>query len=326
MSEHKKVSQGRDYTVELWRFVFCIVVLGFHFFSKTSYFFFRAGYLGVEFFFLLSGFGIWQFYLKKMAGQKLSDRLYQFGLYIGSRLKRLYPFYFLSLLCMLFLRTWQYRWSISDIISYLKTGWAEFLMLQCGPLGNEVLISANWYVAAMFMGSILLLCLLMLTGRWGGLFICPVLSLSIYHYYFRLIRKIDVIYSYHAVLRALAGLSAGIFIGCLIWQLREKVSQRKLAFGISEEKKKLLQKLVYGLANGILAAIVVYTNFGRRSAGDFVVIALFALCLFGLLLVKKEIAQKLSVVFQKLGAVTYPIYLFQMPVIEWLVIIGILHA
>ena len=116
MSEHKKVSQGRDYTVELWRFVFCIVVLGFHFFSKTSYPFFRAGYLGVEFFFLLSGFGIWQFYLKKMAGQKLSDRLYQFGLYIGSRLKRLYPFYFLSLLCMLFLRTWQYRWSISDII------------------------------------------------------------------------------------------------------------------------------------------------------------------------------------------------------------------
>ncbi len=79
MSEHKKVSQGRDYTVELWRFVFCIVVLGFHFFSKTSYPFFRAGYLGVEFFFLLSGFGIWQFYLKKMAGQKLSDRLYQFG-------------------------------------------------------------------------------------------------------------------------------------------------------------------------------------------------------------------------------------------------------
>ena len=289
MSEHKKVSQGRDYTVELWRFVFCIVVLGFHFFSKTSYPFFRAGYLGVEFFFLLSGFGIWQFYLKKMAGQKLSDRLYQFGLYIGSRLKRLYPFYFLSLLCMLFLRTWQYRWSISDIIFYLKTGWAEFLMLQCGPLGNEVLISANWYVAAMFMGSILLLCLLMLTGRWGGLFICPVLSLSIYHYYFRLIRKIDVIYSYHAVLRALAGLGAG-------------------------------------LANGILAAIVVYTNFGRRSAGDFVVIALFALCLFGLLLVKKEIPQKLSVVFQKLGAVTYPIYLFQMPVIEWLVIIGILHA
>ena len=157
-----------------------------------------------------------------------------------------------------------------------------------------MLISANWYVAAMFMGSILLLCLLMLTGRWGGLFICPVLSLSIYHYYFRLIRKIDVIYSYHAVLRALAGLSAGIFIGCFIWQLREKVSQRKLAFGISEKKKKLLQKLVY--------------------------------CLFGLLLVKKEIPQKLSVVFQKLGAVTYPIYLFQMPVIEWLVIIGILHA
>lgn len=326
MTDYKKVSQGRDYTVELWRFVFCIVVLGLHFFSKTSYSFFRAGYLGVEFFFLLSGFGIWQFYLKKMAGQKLSDRLYQFGLYIGGRLKRLYPLYLLSLLCMLFLRTWQYHWSIREIIAYLKTGWAEFLMLQCGPLGNEVLISANWYVAAMFMGSILLLCLLMLAGRWGGLLICPVLSLSIYHYYFRLIRKIDVIYSYHAVLRALAGLGIGIFIGSLIRLLQEKVSQGKLSLRISTGKKKLLQELIYCLANGILAAIVIYTNFGRRSAGDFVVIALFAVCLFGLFLVKKEIPQKLSVVFQKLGAVTYPVYLFQMPIIEWLVIIGILHT
>lgn len=326
MNEHKKVSQGRDYTVELWRFVFCIVVLGLHFFSKTSYSFFRAGYLGVEFFFLLSGFGIWQYYCKKMAGQKLPGRLYQLGLYIGSRLKRLYPLYFLSLLCMLSLRTWQYHWSIGEIIAYLKTGWAEFLMLQCGPLGNEVLISANWYVAAMFMGSILLLCLLMLTGRWGGLLVCPILSISIYHYYFRLIRKIDVIYSYHAVLRALAGLSAGIFIGCLIWLLQEKVSQGKLSLRINAGEKKLLQELIYCLANGILAAIVVYTNFGRRSAGDFVVIALFALCLFGLLLVKKEIPQKLSAVFQKLGAVTYPIYLFQMPIIEWLIVIGILHA
>ena len=326
MKEYKKVSQGRDYTVELWRFVFCIVVLGFHFFSKTSYPFFRVGYLGVEFFFVLSGFGIWQFYQKKMEGQKLTDRLYQFGVYIGRRLKRLYPLYFLSLLCMLLLRIWEYHWSIREIIAYLKSGWAEFLMLQCGALGNEVLISANWYVAAMFMGSVLLLCLLMLTGRWGGLVVCPILSLLIYSYYFRLIRKIDVIYSYHAVLRALAGLSAGIFIGCLIWLLQEKVSQGKLSLQISAGKKKLLQELIYCLVNGILACIVIYTNFGRRSAGDFVVIALFTVCLFGLLFVKKEIPQKSSVVFQKLGAVTYPIYLFQMSIIEWLVIIGILHT
>ncbi len=100
-------------------------------------------------------------------------------------------------------------------------------MLQCGPLGNEVLISANWYVAAMFMGSILLLCLLMLTGRWGGLFICPVLLLSIYHYYFRLIRKIDVIYPTMQCCVHWQGLVRVFFIGCLIWQLREK----KLAKG-----------------------------------------------------------------------------------------------
>ena len=191
---------SRDYTVELWRFIFCIVVLGFHFFIKTKYSFFRAGYLGVEFFFVLSGYGIYSYYMKQMHGRKMGERLYQFGLYIGKRLIRLYPLYLISLLCMLVFRAVSEGWGLVRVLKYFSHGWAEFLMLQCGPLGNAVLISAHWYVAAFFWGSVILLAVLMVSGRVGGYVLCPIASVLIYRYYFNLIGKIDVIYSYHAVI------------------------------------------------------------------------------------------------------------------------------
>lgn len=303
MSENTKSRSGRDYTVELWRFFFCIAVLGLHFFSKTEYSFFRAGYLGVEFFFLLSGYGVYSFYVKHMEGHHFSHRLYKLGIYIGSRIIRLYPLYLLSLLCMLVLRMLQNGWSLMYIFAYLKKGWAEFLMLQCGPLGNEVLISAHWYVAAFFWGSVILLLLLMLTGKAGGYFLCPLISVGIYSYYLKLISKIDVIYSYHAVLRAIAGLSLGIFIGFLVRIVKARFGEKG-------------RTIFYVTGNMILTTIFIYTNFGRRSWMDFLVIALYGVALFSLLYAAFPVNEKKKALFGKLSSVTYPVYLFQMPVIE----------
>lgn len=296
---------GRDYTVELWRFFFCIAVLGLHFFSKTEYSFFRAGYLGVEFFFLLSGYGIFSFYVKNMEGKKFLLKLDKFGFYIGSRILRLYPLYLLSLLCMLVLRMFQNSWSLPDVTGYLKRGWAEFLMLQCGPLGNEVLISAHWYVAAFFWGSVILIILLMLTGKAGGFLLCPIISIGIYSYYFQLIRKIDVIFSYHAVLRAVAGLAFGIFIGFCVRAVQTKFGEKA-------------RGPLYMLGNVLLAGVFIFTNFGRRSWTDFLVIALYGIALFCLLYAAFPISEKKKVLFKRLSSVTYPVYLFQMPVIELL--------
>lgn len=308
----------RDYTIEFWRFVFCIVILFLHLFSKVSDYVYplcKAGYLGVEFFFLLSGYGIFGFYIKRIEGKSFLQRFSQLGFYIGNRLVRLYPLYLLSLVVMLIERAIINRMSFGQIYEYLKSGWAEFLMLQCGPLGNEVLISANWYVAALFWGSVILLCILIAFGKAGGYFICPIISVGIYQYYFYLIRKIDVIFSYHAVLRSLAGLSLGIFIGFWVRLLKEK------GIGAWFENSNAGRKcrvVLYTCANLILAGIVIYTNFGHRSGWDFVVISLFAVCIFVLLLLAFPLPEKMIKVCKKLVKTTYPIYLFQMPVIEGL--------
>ncbi len=314
MNKNNLTKPSRDYTVELWRFIFCIVVLGLHFFAKTEYRFFRAGYLGVEFFFLLSGYGIYTYYIRKMQGKKFGEKWYLFGTYIGSRLIRLYPLYLISLLCMLAFRAVSKHWSFMDCISYFKRGWAEFLMLQCGPLGNEVLISPHWYVAAFFWGSIILLLVLMLTGRFGGYVLCPLASFFLYRYYFQLIGKIDVIYSYHAVLRAIAGLALGIFIGFLAQIFWEKW----LEHAQEEKLRKTVRYVMFALANVLLAGVAVYTNFGRRSKIDFLVIGIFAISQLFLFSARVPVNEKKKALFARLSSVTYPVYLFQMPVIELL--------
>lgn len=312
MNKNTYRKSSRDYTVELWRFIFCIVVLGFHFFIKTKYSFFRAGYLGVEFFFVLSGYGIYSYYVKQMQGRNIGERLYQLGMYIGKRIIRLYPLYLLSLLCMLVFRAVSEGWGFDRVITYFKQGWAEFLMLQCGPLGNAVLISAHWYVAAFFWGSVILLAVLMLTGRVGGYVICPMAAVLIYRYYFNLIGKIDVIYSYHAVIRAVAGLALGVFVGFLAQFLRERVFEKDSIW------KTRVRYILYVIANLSLIGVVIYTNFGRRSKIDFLVIGIYAVAVLILFVTQISPGEKKKALFARLSKMTYPIYLFQMPVIEML--------
>lgn len=99
------MTKKRNDVLELWRFIFCIMVLGFHFFSKIESELFHAGYLGVEFFFLVSGYFIGSFYTKQLSGKSFSNRLKAIGAYICSRLKRLYPLYLAALFLMLFIRS-----------------------------------------------------------------------------------------------------------------------------------------------------------------------------------------------------------------------------
>ena len=303
----------RVYMVEFWRFFFCLAVVGLHLFSELKMPYFTAGYLGVEFFFILSGYGIASFYLSKMQEQKITERVSQLGVYIGKRLRRLYPLYFLALLVMLAIKSVLAHWSVADVWEYLKAGWAEFLMMQCGPMGGEVLVFTDWYVAAVFWGGLLLLLLLLVTGNVGGFLLCPLISFGIYTYYFRLIRKIDVIVSYHAILRGIAGIALGIFLGFVVHFLLQK--------GAGDLKKvhPLVQKGLFWGANGLLAGLFVYTNYGRRSGADFVVIGLYTIALFLLMITKVELPERVEAFFKKMGQITYPIYLFQIPIITCIV-------
>lgn len=300
----------RVYAIELWRFFFCIVVLGFHVGAEFNLPVFTAGYLGVEFFLILSGYGIGIFYKRNIAGKGPGERLYEIGVYIGKRLKQLYPLYFLAIASMLFIRIISENWRLGDIIAYLKAGYSEFILMQCGPMGGEVLISADWYVAAVFWAGIVVLIVLALTGKTGGLVLCPLAGIGIYGYYFKLICKIDVIFAHHAVLRAVAGVCMGVFICFVLDTLQEK----EIVDRLREQKRLCMAGHIF--AEISLALVVCYTFSGHRGWKDFAVIGVYIIALFLMLLTGARFGEKAECVFKRLGKSTYPIYILHMPVLK----------
>lgn len=299
------MKKERNYLVELWRFMFCIAVLGLHFFTKIESEWFHAGYLGVEFFFLVSGYFIGSYYTKKLESKKITERLKEVINYIFSRLKRLYPFYVIALIFMLIINTFINHLGFRGMLKLLKSCLAEFFLIQWTPLGGEVLISADWYVPAVFWGGLVFVILLAFTGKIGGLLIAPITSFFIYRYYFLLIGKIDIIVYHHCILRGIAGIGLGVFIYFLC------LSLEKIKF------PQWLSTLSLSFSNVALLCVFIYTLHGHRSRWDFFVIAVYAISIF--IMMKADIpkfSKNIEKCFSLLGKVTYPVYIFQMPVIE----------
>ena len=295
----------RNYLLELWRFFFCIAVLGLHFFSKVNIPLFDVGYLGVEFFFVVAGYFVGAYYVKKMQNLPLLQQVKAVGGYAVSRLKRLYPYYFFALLLMLFVRILTRQYGIGQVPSILKKCYAEFFMLQWTPIGNEVLISAGWFVPSVFFAGLFYVALFTVCKKWTGYLIAPVCFLGIYGYYYRLIGKIDVIFSYHSVLRGIAGVGLGIFVFFLCEKLRNVVKERSW-----------YPKLAIIIITILFFGVFIYTNFGRRSKWDFLVIALYGIGVLLLMAADVKGNEKVEKIVGLLGKSTYPIYIFQMPVIE----------
>lgn len=305
----REYMKQRNTLLELWRFFFCMAVLALHFFNQTNLDYFHAGYLGVEFFFLVSSYFIGAYYDKSQNGQPFSARLKSVFSYCGTRIKRLYPFYLLALFLMLCVRTLiSPHPTLPGVLTTLKNCFAEFLMLQWTPLGNGVLISAGWFVPAVFWGGLFFVLLLALTGKFGGYVLSPLISFLIYRYYFNLIGKIDVIFSYHSVLRGIAGIGFGVFLYFLCGRLRAWVANRRNSVFISG--------LFCIFASLLFLCLFLYTNYGHRSKWDFLIIALYGIGLLFLMSGFLKLPEPVNRLFLFLGKLTYPIYIFQMPVIE----------
>lgn len=304
----------RNSILELWRFAFCMTVLGIHFFNMyneafgTDLPYFHAGYLGVEFFFLAAGYFVSAYYEKKQRKKSFATRLKAIPSYAVSRIKRLYPLYLASLLSMLVVRTVLVGKSFSYVVTTLKNCYAEFIMLQWTPIGNEVLVSACWFVPAVFFGAIVFLLLFSVFGRWNGWVIAPVISFFIYRYYFNLIGKIDVIPSYHGMLRGFAGIGIGIFIYYVVAWLQKLTADTGCT--------KIYSLVAMVISSAIFIGIFIYTNFGHRSKWDYLIIALYAVGLILLMSSTVSVPKKADKCFLALGKSTYPIYILQMTVLE----------
>ncbi|MEE1137627.1 MAG: acyltransferase family protein [Acutalibacteraceae bacterium] len=149
MSERQFLKQSsRNGEIELFRFIFAVIVFSFHFEYAPAIF--KSGYLCVEFFFVLSGYFLMQ-HIEKNKNTVINPTLTVFN-YTKNRLKRLYVSYFIACVAAFAIRFLV----LSDISirTVVNKGIWEILMLQ--TLGYEFSTTVVWYVSALLIASVII--------------------------------------------------------------------------------------------------------------------------------------------------------------------------
>ena len=250
---------------------------------------FGGGYIGVEFFFIVSGYYI---------GEKAEAKVDVID-FLKARLKRLYPHYFLSLTLATFMHNIN---SISDFLSRLRDLFWSLLMLQNMGLNITLYNGYLWYVTYLIFCGTLVYCALVKFNRK----IVNVLSVifvitfySLYTYFFKTIDNSNsIIILPLSVYRAFAG----ILWGTLIY----KIVNRGY---FNHEKYDFIKKIVVS-AFLFLGLLMSFLNF--HTPYDLLIVLCFAICI-GVSATMKSIdgSNCFKKVVVYIGRKTYPLYCYQ---------------
>lgn len=201
----------RNELINLLKFIFILIVCFHHtgWWSSVMH----HGYIVVEFFFIVSGYFLYQTYFKKHLSPKE---------YFIKRVERIYPTYLLILgVYLLFSILFPQFFTPYNTREWIIAAAKDVLLLQSvGVQVTEMVLPrfnpSDWYVSSFFWGSILLYCLL----KYKKICVISLMLIVTCTYSFYFIFKIGTLNDvwgywhifYMPLFRGLAGLSTGILL------------------------------------------------------------------------------------------------------------------
>lgn len=246
-----------NYGIEFWRFIFTCVVCLLHF--ETSYwggeqYIFASGYLGVEFFFILSGF------LMMRHARHHNDTAIK---YILDRIKRFYPSLIIAYSILIINLIIQDNWNVIKIIKEIFAHIWEFLLLTSIGITWEFWNFATWYISALLIASYFIYWLIKKDEKRFAEFTAPLLIFLIYFWYAIQGKGLD--YHVHwerictsAISRAVGGIS----IGCISYYANDKLCSMKT--------NKFLSSCIE-----IIILILIFTNIICAEKNGYNLLVLF---------------------------------------------------
>lgn len=273
-NQHSRESYStkRNPIVELARFAFSIMIMFWHARGYngggTPSFCGKMGYIGVEFFFLVSGYLVaakaWH---QREQVYRGTDTLH----FLGGKLKGLMPIYPIALIggfvTTVILENISFRKAVKQLLLSLY----DSSLLRISGISIVQFVGGSWYISAMLLGGIVLYSL---QRKYKDVFSCliaPVSALLLLGYLFNNYSKLDVITGGFKVfapgfLRALAEMS----IGCISFRAAEWLRRKRLTI-IASTCFSLINIVCIGLVF-VGATRVLHKRF------DYIMLALLAIC------------------------------------------------
>ncbi len=306
----------KNYAVEFVRFLLCCVVCIHHFrrydyhVAGTS---FRSGYLGVDVFFVVSGFFLMAHFLSAVNKGLNKPGLETFSYLLG-RIKRLFPHHAFSwILRLVMLVFFIHKYTISQA---LGNGIWEFLLLKASGLGNDISINGvSWYISAMLMAGGLIYFLLCIERAKRGhnrFFLNVVVPLVF-------LIVMSWIWAYKGNLNYWVQ-SAWILTGGF-WRAFAEMSLGCLVYSLVVNRQPIVQERLVAITATLVEMICLFCCFTRMyympNQKDFAIPLLAAVWLFSTFSFNSYLTRILNNPLSAwLGKISWPMYLNQFLVID----------
>lgn len=222
---------SRNGAIDFLKFFFAVQIVFFHGvnFADTKEFLFSVGAIGVEFFFIVSGF-----LMATSAFKRLGQPTDSIGLetisFLGHKIKGLLPDVYVAWIAAFLVTCWMDSLSGTNLIRKAIMSIFELMFInQTGLLGfrsNRVM----WYLSAMFLAMLILYPILIKTRKTFIYLIGLILALFIYGYLYNSgVRGLSAPSHWNGhftngFLRAMAGIS----LGCVSYGIVDKAKDIKL--------------------------------------------------------------------------------------------------
>ena len=291
--------KGRNGALELYRFVFCMLVLLFH----CGFMGMQKGYLGVEFFFLTGGWFMMAHYEKQEAKGRVQP-----GEYLLGRVRQLYPYHLMMwAICFLWLVLVEHS-PVGPLLTQQLSG--LFLVNAFGIDAEVYLVSgAEWYLSAMLAASVILYGLLCFNKKLFLTLIAPVTALAVLGYMQNTLGTFNGTawqqgpggIATLGLWRAMAEMS----LGCILYKLSIRVKARMC-------RTKLTAHLASAAELLLLALLFKIMLTWPEPMSDLLPLVLMMLFLFSVMTMESSLTSLLShPVCRYLGRISMPMYLCQ---------------
>ena len=260
------VERKRNGKISFWKFVFSLLIVAYHVGNYHHTSFFGGGYLGVEFFFIVSGYYLCKKGLnyKRISDKSIGKETFQ---WIISRIKKLLPYVVILWLIGLPISIWIDKMSLYDFTTAIANS------LYIPNSGNQLfaLYGITWFIVALLIGEAIMFPILLKYKENYSSIWSFIITFFLFSYIMIQYGNINDpwIYgniSYKGIIRALLDLNIGI----CIYTFLDYYKKIKLT-DFSKFCLTCLELIGYGS--------IIYLSTLEAHRFDFIALILIILCL-----------------------------------------------